>query len=200
MNPLFNSNEELRSAIDKLRNSRRASNWVLADKDYDELTKKLEKMKPVIAKTGLPRMYVKAVSDLDLAVQEAWKTKQSLGKESNRGLTSLKNALKKFNRDNYNLDAVIVEYRKNPDASNAEESEEAEETEESEESDESDDEPVTKKPAPAAKGKAAAKKRSCPILSYHHSHSLNRLFLCFLSQVVIWCCTSDPITRFLYCY
>ena len=79
----------------------------------------INKYKALIAKEGVPKEYIKFVSELDQATTDAWGNKAALKKDAAKALTTLRQAMKKFNSNNYNLDDLIAKYRATPEAAAA---------------------------------------------------------------------------------
>lgn len=137
--------EILQNTIKSMRNSMNINDIAKIMTEYENLTRDYDKSKSVIEKEGIPNFYVKCLADLEDYIQKQWEDteqRKKLTKLNAKALASLRQKLKKYNRD---FEAKITEYREDP--SKFEEA--APEEEEEEDESESDAEvPVKKKVEP----------------------------------------------------
>eukprot|EP00794_Sanderia_malayensis_P014237 gene14237-15722_t len=133
--------DELQTSIRQMRNSMKIRDIAKVMTEWENLCKAKVKAKAVIEKDGIPNFFIKALGDLEDFVQQQWEDKESrqkLSKVNARALASLRQKLRKYNRD---FEESINDYKQNPDK--YKEEEEAEERDES--GSESEDEVVGKK-------------------------------------------------------
>jgi len=123
--------EILQTTIKGMRNSMKINDIAKIQTEYENLTKEYDKAKTVVEKEGIPNFYIKCLADLEDYIQQQWEDtdgRKKLSKLNAKALASLRQKLKKYNRD---FEEKINEYREDP--SKFEEAEE--EVEEEEESD-----------------------------------------------------------------
>lgn len=130
--------EELQTIIKNLKNHKKIKDMSNVLNDFEELGKAREKAKKVIDKDGLPRFFIKCLVDLEDFVNSQWENteaRKALNKNNSKGLTALRQKLKKYNKS---FEDKINHYRENPDQSD----QEMEKEEKSGDEKESDDEDV----------------------------------------------------------
>ena len=90
--------------------------------EFDRANKGLQKAVGIIAQTGVPKFYIKAVADLEKSIQAALEKEKSASKKMNasnaKALNSMKQKVKKNNRL---YEKEIQEYEKDPENYVAEE-------------------------------------------------------------------------------
>ncbi|XP_060568402.1 eukaryotic translation initiation factor 3 subunit C-like [Ruditapes philippinarum] len=131
--------DELLNIIKSLKNKKKIKDMSNVLSDFESLCKAFDKAKKVVEKEGIPRFYIRTLSELEDFVSECWEDREGrkkMNKINAKSLTTLRQKLKKYSRD---FEKELEEYKENPDAS--EDELDAGEGEESEESEE--DEPVT---------------------------------------------------------
>jgi len=142
--------EILQNTIKVIRNSMKITDIAKIETEYQNLTKEYEKAKVVVIKEGIPNFFIKILADLEDYIQTQWEDtdgRKKLSKPNAKALASLRQKLKKYNRD---FEEKITEYRQDP--AKFEEAEEEEVEAEAGSDDDSDvDDPVDtipKKPVP----------------------------------------------------
>lgn len=108
---------------------------------FEELSKLFEKTKAVINRQSLttPRFYIRYLVELEDFVTEQWEdrdARQTMSKVNSKGLTALRQKLRKYNKD-FELD--IDEYRKEPDPIGYSSGEAAPDDDDDDDADELDD-------------------------------------------------------------
>jgi len=141
--------ENLQNTIKVIRNSMKITDIAKIETEYQNLTKEYEKAKVVVSKEGIPNFFIKLLCDLEDYIQTQWEDtdgRKKLSKPNAKALASLRQKLKKYNRD---FEEKINEYREDP----AKFEEAEEEIEAGEDSDSEIDDPIDvapKKPIPDA--------------------------------------------------
>lgn len=140
--------EILQNTIKVIRNSMKITDIAKIETEYQNLTKEYEKAKVVVIKEGIPNFFIKVLADLEDYIQTQWEDtdgRKKLSKPNAKALASLRQKLKKYNRD---FEEKINEYRQDP--AKFEEAEEEEvEAEAGSDSDVEDPvDAVPKKPVP----------------------------------------------------
>jgi translation initiation factor 3 subunit C len=103
--------DDLKDAITKMSSAAKSGDWQKASDEFNNLNKVLEK---TLKQTNLkepPKMYIKAVADLEDQSNEAAKDKKKLSTLSAKALQSLKGKLRKNNQQ---YQAQIDAYKKDP--------------------------------------------------------------------------------------
>ncbi|KAF9199503.1 Translation initiation factor 3 subunit c [Haplosporangium sp. Z 27] len=117
--------EEIETALAGLSNAQKINDWVLAQNEFDRANKGLQKAAGIIAQSGVPKSYIKAVADLEKSIQAALEKEKSASKKMNasnaKALNSMKQKVKKNNRL---YTKEIEEYEKDPENYIVEEEEE----------------------------------------------------------------------------
>lgn len=134
----------LQTTIKSMRNSMKINDIAKIQTEYENLSKEYDKAKNVVEKEGIPNFYIKCLADLEDYIQVQWEDtdgRKKLSKLNAKALASLRQKLKKYNRD---FEEKINVYRSDPTKF-----EEAEE--EVEEEEDSDSGPETADPVSATK-------------------------------------------------
>lgn len=144
--------EDLRGIIKTMRNHKKIKDMASVLTDFEGLCKSYDKARKVVDREGVPRFYLQCLVELLDFVNECWEDKEwrdTISKNNSKGLTTLRQKLRKYCRD---FENEMAKYRENPDEGEGEEEEEREEKEEAVvASEESEDEPEEEKPMKAAK-------------------------------------------------
>ena len=125
--------EELKNIMKAMTNHKKIKDMANVLQDFEDLAKAYVKTKKVIEQTGIPRFYIKCLVELEDFISDMWEDRdgrKQMSKANSKGLTTLRQKLRKYNRD---FEDNIKSYRENPDA------EEEEIQVESEEEDLNDD-------------------------------------------------------------
>ncbi|KAF9102651.1 Translation initiation factor 3 subunit c, partial [Mortierella sp. GBA35] len=108
--------EEIEQAVNSMANGQKINDWVSAQNEFDRANKGLQKAAGIIAQTGIPKFYIKAVADLEKSIQAALEKEKSASKKMNasnaKALNSMKQKVKKNNRL---YEKEIQEYEKDPE-------------------------------------------------------------------------------------
>ncbi|KAF9290878.1 Translation initiation factor 3 subunit c [Mortierella alpina] len=116
--------EEIEQAVTSMANGQKINDWVSAQNEFDRANKALQKSAGIIAQTGVPKFYIKAVAELEKAIQSALEKEKSASKKMNasnaKALNSMKQKVKKNNRL---YETQIQEYEKDPENYDVEEEE-----------------------------------------------------------------------------
>ena len=120
------------------RNMRKINDFSALLNTFKDYHTTLSKTAKVIEKEGLPRFYIKELVELDDYINAKWDDKdfkKKLSKQGSKGLTTLRQRLRKYFAEEPKTAEELTKYRENPDASEEEEEVDAA----SSASDESDD-------------------------------------------------------------
>ncbi|CAI9534106.1 unnamed protein product [Staurois parvus] len=131
--------EELTNIIKTIRNAMKIRDMTKCLEEFEQLGKAYIKSKNIIDKEGVPRFYIRLLSDLEDYLNELWEDKEGkkkMNKNNAKALSTLRQKLRKYNRD---FEAPITAYKQNPEES-ADEDQEKDEDDDSEASSSSEDE------------------------------------------------------------
>lgn len=110
--------EELEGIIHSLRNHKKIKDFASALSSFEELQKAYTRAAPVVAKeeNGIaPRFFIRALVELEDWVAGAWTdrdARKGLSKGNSKALTSLRQKLRKYNKE---FDADVGKFREDPD-------------------------------------------------------------------------------------
>ncbi|XP_077303430.1 eukaryotic translation initiation factor 3 subunit C isoform X2 [Lithobates pipiens] len=131
--------EELTNIIKTIRNAMKIRDMTKCLEEFEQLGKAYMKSKNIIDKEGVPRFYIRLLSDLEDYLNELWEDKEGkkkMNKNNAKALSTLRQKLRKYNRD---FEAPITAYKQNPEES-ADEDQEKDDDDDSEASSSSEDE------------------------------------------------------------
>ncbi|KAF9909263.1 Translation initiation factor 3 subunit c [Linnemannia zychae] len=121
---------EIEQAIQGITNGQKINDWVSVQNEFERANKGIQKAAGLIAQSGVPKFYIKAIAELEKAIQAAAQKEKSATKKlnpsNNRALNSLKQNIKKNNRQ---YESQIQEYEKDPENYDKEPEEEEQEVE-----------------------------------------------------------------------
>ncbi|XP_076653225.1 eukaryotic translation initiation factor 3 subunit C [Halictus rubicundus] len=132
--------EEIANLIKLIRNYKKIKDMSSMLSSFEDLMRAYQKALPVIAKEEAgqtPRFYVRCLVEMEDFINEVWEDREgrkNMSKNNSKSLTSLRQKLRKYNKD---FEDDIVKFRENPDQDDDEEEEKPEEVVESEEEDDS---------------------------------------------------------------
>ncbi|NP_001129648.1 eukaryotic translation initiation factor 3 subunit C [Xenopus laevis] len=132
--------EELTNLIKTIRNAMKIRDMTKCLEEFELLVKAFIKAKNIVDKEGVPRFYIRLLSDLDDYLNELWEDKEGkkkMNKNNAKALSTLRQKLRKYNRD---FEASITAYKQNPEESADEDQEKDEDSEASSSSDDDSDE------------------------------------------------------------
>ncbi|XP_068099963.1 eukaryotic translation initiation factor 3 subunit C-like protein isoform X2 [Hyperolius riggenbachi] len=130
--------EELTNIIKTIRNAMKIRDMTKCLEEFEQLGKAYIKAKNIVDKEGVPRFYIRLLSDLEDYLNELWEDKEGkkkMNKNNAKALSTLRQKLRKYNRD---FEGPISAYKQNPEES-ADEDQEKDDDDDSEASSSSDD-------------------------------------------------------------
>ncbi|XP_074714153.1 eukaryotic translation initiation factor 3 subunit C-like [Strix uralensis] len=113
--------EELTNLIKTIRNAMKIRDVTKCLEEFELLGRAYAKAKCVVDKEGVPRFYVRILADLEDYLNELWEDKEGkkkMNKNNAKALSSLRQKLRKHNRD---FEREISGYRQNPELSDEDE-------------------------------------------------------------------------------
>ncbi|KAM4697511.1 eukaryotic translation initiation factor 3 subunit C-like protein isoform 2-T2 [Rhinophrynus dorsalis] len=131
--------EELTNLIKTIRNAMKIRDISKCLEEFEQLGKAYSKAKNIVDKEGVPRFYIRLLSDLEDYVNEIWEDKEGkkkMNKNNAKALSTLRQKLRKYNRD---FEGSITAYKQNPEESADEDQEKDDDDDDSDASSSSDD-------------------------------------------------------------
>ena len=126
--------EELTHIVEEIRNKMKINDWVGISSNFDKLNKQLDKINRAGALTKVPKIYVKALLELEDFLAAALANKEArkgMSKSNAKALNSMRQNLKKNNKE---YEAEIKARREAPENSDDSDSDESDEYSDSYES------------------------------------------------------------------
>ncbi|XP_060068730.1 eukaryotic translation initiation factor 3 subunit C-like isoform X2 [Ylistrum balloti] len=122
--------EELRKIIKLIGNHKKIKDMSKVLSGFEDLGRAYDKAKKVVDKEGgSPRFYIRCLSELEDFVNECWEDREGrkqMSKNNAKGLTTLRQKLRKYNRD---FEEQISSYKEHPDEGDEDDEEKVEEKE-----------------------------------------------------------------------
>ncbi|KAI3973918.1 hypothetical protein MKX01_030494 [Papaver californicum] len=132
--------DEIKATVEQLKNGMKINDWVSLQENFDKMNRQLEKVMRATEAVKAPTLYIRALVMLEDFLSEALANKEAKKKMSSsnaRALNSMKQKLKKNNKD---FEDRINDFRENPVDSEPEKNED-EESEDDESDEEVDEDP-----------------------------------------------------------
>ncbi|XP_068033814.1 eukaryotic translation initiation factor 3 subunit C-like, partial [Anomalospiza imberbis] len=113
--------EELTNLIRSIRNAMKIRDVSRCLEEFELLGRAWAKAKGVVDREGVPGFYLRILADLEDYLNELWEDKEGkkkMNKNNAKALSSLRQKLRKYNRD---YEGQIAAYRQNPEQSDEDE-------------------------------------------------------------------------------
>ncbi|XP_031784464.1 eukaryotic translation initiation factor 3 subunit C [Nasonia vitripennis] len=123
--------EEITNLIKLIRNYKKIKDMSCMLSTFEDLMRAYQKALPVISKEEsgqTPRFYIRCLVEMEDFINEVWEDREgrkNMSKNNSKSLTSLRQKLRKYNKD---FEEEIAKFRENPDQDDDEEEEKAEQS------------------------------------------------------------------------
>jgi translation initiation factor 3 subunit C len=148
--------DTMEECIVRMKNAKKTGDWVVIQDEFDEVNRLVEKSKMLITKNGLPKFYIKMLTEIEDHLWVTLKDKdlmRSVKPVIGRAINRMKLTIKKHNK---NYEEQILDCRAHPEKYEEDvvvKPEDSSDDEDSDEDDSSSDESDDEKPKPKLKAK-----------------------------------------------